>query len=106
MIDAFFAVTETSVYEVLARVSNADPYPLARKIALKGDSKVKEGYSLEGGTHLAITTQLQKYTPEGGGISTFERRIERVNTRYWHGHSSPVVALFLSEDEARTCLRH
>ena len=49
---------------------------------------------------LAICRQLIPFIPEGGGITSFERRIEMVNTRYWGTPSATIVALFATLEEA------
>ncbi len=98
----FYAVTATSVYHVeydKSKIIQA----LATKIALRGKSKVKLGKVLSG-PMLAIAKWLQFYIPEGGGLTSYERKVERVNTRYWLGNTSFVVALFFNEVEARDCL--
>lgn len=98
----FFVVTMTSVYEVGARGENGQPF--ARKIMLKAESNVKTGETLSG-PMLSVGRCLQFFVPEGGGMTSFERRLEKVNTGYWGGHSSSIVALFLSQEEAKKCLR-
>ena len=103
MLRKFYAVTGTSVYFVKDRMSKTDAVPMARKIALKSDSDIGVGQVLRHGTLLAITERLQMYIPEGGGITSFQRKIEKVNTRYWGGHSSDIVALFTSKEEAMKC---
>lgn len=97
----FYATTLTSVYHVRAK----DPlYPTAEKIALRGKSEVGVGGKLQKGTMLAVCDQLILYIPEGGGYTSFERRIEKVNSRYWGENSSPIVGLFLTATEAVDCL--
>ncbi len=103
MLHQFYAVTLTSIYLVGDKKENS-PYPFAQKIALKGESGIPVGNELENGTMIAIAKQLQAYIPEGGGLTSFERRLEMVNTRYWGGHSSYIVALFKTEKEAEECL--
>ena len=100
---SFYAVTETSVYFVKDRRSASDPSPVAIKIALKGESRIAIGTELQNGTMIAITTQLQAYIPEGGGITSFERKIEKVNSQWWGGHSSAIIALFTSKKKAMDC---
>ena len=102
MIHQFYAVTNTSVYFVKDKEKNG-PNPFARKIALKGESAILVGEDLEGAMMIAITKQLQAYIPEGGGMTSFQRRIEGVNTRYWGGHSSNIIALFTSKKKAMEC---
>lgn len=101
MLKEFFAVTRTSVYHVKAGV------PTAIKIAVRGASDVVVGGQLHGGTMIAICASLVAYIPEGSGLfaptSTVERRIEKVNPFYFGGHSSPIIALFETQDEALSC---
>ena len=95
----FFAVTETSVY----RVTMEDSLPaVATKISLRGSSRVAVGEKFSG-PMLAICNQLITYIPEGGGLTSFQRNIESVNTRWWTGNSSPIVALFKDEKSALEC---
>lgn len=101
MLQEFFAVTGTSVYHVKAK--GDDGYPVAEKIVLRGGSDVLVGQRLENGTMVAVCNMLVAYIPEGGGITSLERRIEMVNTRWWGGHSSQIVALFLTKEEALAC---
>lgn len=105
MLRVFYAVTLTSVYKVKYRRNSTDPSPVATKIALKDESSISIGSELENGTMIAITHQLQAYIPEGGGITSFQRKIEDVNTYYWGGHSSAIVALFTNKIEALKCLK-
>lgn len=100
----FYAVTLTSVYFVKDRKKN-DPSPFARKIALKSESKLPLGSELEDGTMIAITRQLQAYIPEGGGMTSFQRKIEAVNYNWWGGHSSSIVALFTTKKKAMECFK-
>ena len=103
MLREFFAVTRTSIYHVKAGG------PTATKIAVRGPSDVALGGMLHGGTMIAICAMLVAYIPEGSGViapvSTFERRIEKVSSRYFGGHSSPIVALFFTKEEALACFR-
>jgi hypothetical protein len=85
------------------RRNKNNPCPFARKIALKGESAIPVGGELENGTMIAITKQLQAYIPEGGGMTSFQRRIEDVNTRYWGGNSSNIIALFTTKKKAMDC---
>ncbi len=101
MIHEFYAVTQTSIYKVSDQ--REDGYPEIVKIALKGKSKMPVGHKLSGGPMVAICKFLILYIPEGGGITSFERRIENVNTRYWGGNTSFIVALFKDEEGARKC---
>ncbi|MBI2676531.1 MAG: hypothetical protein HYX21_01055 [Candidatus Yanofskybacteria bacterium] len=97
----FYAVTATSVYHVEYDEKNIQAR--ATKIALRGKSKIKLGKVLSG-PMLAIAKWLQFYIPEGGGLTSYERKVERVSTRYWLGNTSFVIALFFNEVEAKDCL--
>jgi hypothetical protein len=103
VLNRFFAVTTTSLYEVTSDNSG----PTVTKIALRGRSDVGVGETLKNGTRLAICRMLQMFVPEGSGptspLSTWEPRIENVNTRYWGGHTSQIIALFENESDARIC---
>lgn len=103
MVHRFYAVTLTSIYRVNDRRNKDDPSPVAKKIALKGESEISVGEELQNGSMIAITTQLQAYIPEGGGMASFQRKIEMVNTRWWGGHSSDIVALFTTKKKAVDC---
>lgn len=96
----------TSIYFVKDRRSKEDPCPFARKVALRGESELSVGTELANGTMIAITKQLQAYIPEGGGMTSFQRKIEMVNTRWWGGHSSYIVALFATRKKAMDCFAY
>lgn len=106
MVHRFYAVTLTSIYRVNDRRNKDDPFPVAKKIALRGESEISVGEELQNGSMIAITTQLQAYIPEGGGMTSFQRKIEMVNTRWWGGHSSDIVALFTTKKKAVDCFAH
>ena len=104
ILELFFAVTTTSIYEVMAR--DAHGFPCARKIALKGESIIPLG-KIIADQMLAICDGLQFYTPEGHGFlssqTSVERRVEMVNTQWYGQNSSYIIALFFTEKEAREC---
>src|SRR3989338_5878524 len=103
----FYAVTDSSsLYKAVIGVSKTCPYPYIKKIALKGESKVRVGQVISNGTMLAICDTLIMFIPEGGGFTSFERQISGVNTRYWGGGTSKIVALFKEEKDARFCLNN
>jgi len=99
MINQFFVVTMTSVYEVSCKDGNG----VVTKKMLRGESEVGIGIVLPGGPMVSIGRQIIMFIPEGGGITSFNRQLGMVNTRYWGGNTSPVVALFLTEKEAVEC---
>jgi hypothetical protein len=104
-LQVFYAVTMTSVYRV---VGHGEDAPYLEKIALR-DSSSTVGIStkVSNGTMVSIGENLNLFVPEGSGrtspMSTVEREIARVNTSYWGGHTSKVVALFLDGAEALAC---
>ena len=95
----FFAVTITSVYHVTIEYG---PMAVATKITLRCPSSVGVGGQLKG-PMLAICDQLITYIPEGGGLTSYQRNIEQVNTRWWTANSSPVVAIFKDKKAALEC---
>lgn len=92
-----FAVTITSIYLVKDQ-RDEKGNPVVEKIALKGESEISVGERLTGGRTVGIT-------PEG--IVLYDGRPhqkpEQVNIAHYGGKTSPIVALFLNEDEAITC---
>jgi hypothetical protein len=105
VLKSFFAVTKTSVYEAI--IADADNVPFLKKIALRGQSNVLTGGKITNGTMLAICRHLQLFIPEGSGLispmATYQREIASVNTRYWGGGTSDIVALFLKKEDALDC---
>jgi hypothetical protein len=105
-IQKFFAVTvSTSIYEVTA----LGPYRASCvKIAQMKKDQIPLDTDLCRGGMVAICDCLFGYIPEGHGpassCTSFERRIEHVNTLWWKGNSSQIVALFATKEEAQNCL--
>ena len=104
--EKFFAVTIHSVYEVVAY--NESDCPYIKKIATnKEKSSIPVGGRIDNGSMLAIAKYLQFYFPEGHSMLSQqvseERRLEHVNTQWWGGGTSLIVALFLIEEEALSC---
>jgi len=101
----FFAVTLTSVYRVVVEGEREAPYLL--KIARRAASRKQVGSAISNGTMVSVGKQLIMFVPEGAGgaHTTVQREINNVNTRYWGGNTSSVVALFLLENEALACNR-
>lgn len=102
----FFAVTLTSVYR--ARIMGKKGIPSLIKIACRdGRSEIKVGSSISNGTMISVGKQLTLFFPEGSGVisptSTYQREIASVNTVYWGGSTSQVVALFCSKARAMRC---
>ena len=107
MLEVFFAVTMTSSYEVNAE--NIDG-PYIEKIAVKEKSPIPLGHRLQDGTMISIGDRLRMYVPEKHGsmssLTSYERRIEYVNTEWWGSQTSEIVALFASREEALICLKN
>ncbi len=103
----FFAVTATSVYRVNER-RDANGCPLVEKIARRDGSSVPVGGRLKNGELVAVTRRgLIVYSddlPKRGRDGNRPAKPEEVNTMFWGGHTSPLVALFLKEEDARKCL--
>lgn len=102
----FFAVTLTSLYRV-RHAGAADAEVV--KIALRGKSSIAVGERLNTSPMMvAVCQSLQMFIPERYGLmhplAGIQREVAMVNTRYWGGCSSAIVALFFDEKDARTCL--
>jgi hypothetical protein len=102
-IKEFYAVTQTSVYRVSEGKNGG---PSVKKVFLKGDSSLPVGHSFNvgPGTLVSIGRQIISFIPEGGGQTSFQRKIEMVNTRYWLCNTSFVTALFFTKKEALACV--
>ena len=108
ILKCFYAVTiSRSLY--LAKIYGDKDVPFLRKIANGGGSGFPVGGEINNGSMLAIARQLRLFIPEGGGIASqnvsWEREITLVNTFYWRGKTSDVVALFLWKKDALVCLK-
>ncbi|MBX4200512.1 hypothetical protein KW786_00100 [Candidatus Parcubacteria bacterium] len=79
-----------------------DPY--LQKIAKDGKSEFAVGEKLHRGTMVSVGMQLYMFVPEGGGITSIERQLTGVNTRWWGECTSEVVALLLDGKRALVCL--
>lgn len=99
----FYAVTKTSVYSVSSEKAEDGITPIVEKLAVSAYSPVGVGLRLMNGSHVAITGRegIMLYFPQGPGLRV--RLPEDTNTRYWGGHTSNVVALFLDKDAALAC---
>jgi hypothetical protein len=103
----FYAVTvsdkSASIYCVEDAIS-----PTATKIGLRGESKLKVGAQLTN-QMISVGKWLEAFTPEGRGpmSTSFERDITKVNYAYrTGGMTTYVAALFLEEEQARSCFEH
>ena len=103
MLNRFYAVTQSSIYEV--KDSDEGLSPSIKKIVSKGESVIKVGERLSccSAELVSIGKQIIAFIPEGGGYSSYQRQIGLVNTRYWGAQTSAVVALFLTKKEAENC---
>lgn len=99
----FWAVTTTSLYQ--AHIMGTTDIPRITKIASETENPNSPvGSSINNGTMLGICKRFVLFVPEGGGaFSSMERELKRVNTRYWGGHTSEIIGLFLHEEDARAC---
>jgi hypothetical protein len=106
VLDKFYAVTRTSLYEL----THAKGEGIATKIAMRDNSRIAVGERLEGGPVVSVGEQLITFVPEKYGpaspMAGFEYDIANVNTRYWGVNSSSIIALFTSKRKAQACLRH
>ncbi len=105
MIHEFFAVTQTSVYRV-SDERGENNWPIVEKIALRKESKTSVGGRLRNGCLVGIM---------GGklsGISLYDQDHPRhgsvqppemVNTSFFGGGTSHLVALFLEKEAAIKC---
>ncbi len=100
----FFAVTMTSLYHIQDDVGG---YPEVKKIALKEDSRIGLGVTLKNGTMVSVGNQIIVFIPEGHGwmspMTSFVTELPNVNTQWWGGRTSLVVALFLKKTDAKQC---
>jgi len=105
MLEEFFAITRTSVYHIRAMGDNG--YPLAVKVALRGNSKFAVDHRLEHSGMISVGSHLISYIPERYGMTSplvgVERDISRVSTQWWGDQTSAVVALFDNEAAAMQC---
>jgi hypothetical protein len=101
MIHEFFVVTETSVYLVTDK-KDENGTPIVKKIVLKGQSKIPVGGRLKNGNLVGITKErILLY--EGEMRNGRWQRPEEVNTAFWGGGTSQIIALFLKKEEAMKC---
>ncbi len=98
----FYAVTKTSLY-LVTDVKDPDGIPLVAKRLQDGSSRLECGQRLEGGSLVAVTRRgliMFNSHPKAG------RRIEQINSNYWGGGTTGIVALFLREFEATYCFNN
>jgi hypothetical protein len=104
MLKQFFVVTGRSLY--LAAMTEAGG-PYLEKLAGTGN-EVPIGHRFDGGEFLALTGPRgafpynEDYSPFRGKPAR-PQRPEDVNTAYWRGGTSPIVALFLTREQADAC---
>jgi hypothetical protein len=103
-LEYFYAATVSLEVYQIQLVHKGGKVPWIKKIADNGMNPVLLGKKFDNGSMVGITRSLQLFVPEGGGLSSFEREILRVNTRYW-GYATPeIAALFFSKNKALHCL--
>lgn len=105
----FYGVTLSgSAYR--AKIGGDGKVPALIKIAEKKDvqKSISIGNQIDNGSMIAIGQFLLLFTPEKYGLAHqltgVEREAAEVNTFYWGGGTSRVVALFLKEGDALKCL--
>ena len=100
----FFAVTLGGTYSVKANDGHGGYQPIAECIfELVGKtSPVGRTFS---GPMMSVGVRLIEFIPEGGGITSFQRKIEKCNTVWWGEQSGRIVALFLDKEASLKCAR-
>jgi len=105
IIKEFFAVTQTSVYEIQAE--GEDGKPSVVKIALHVNSITPVGHKLANTDMISVGRNIIGYIPEKYGLmhplTGSERNISKVNISFWGGNTSLVIALFENEEDAMEC---
>ncbi len=108
-LDRFYAVTRGPLSRSIYLAEATANGPVVTKIFLEGDDSPRVGTKLGNGTMLSIGRQLWMYIPEGhspvSSSASLVRELGEVNTHYWGGHTSAVVALFKTEEEAVQCVK-
>ncbi len=101
----FYALTlSSSVY--FAEIGSAKGVPYLVKIAQKSKdaTNISVGERIDNGTMIAVADRLHMFIPEGSGwfspMSTFQREIWMVNSRWHGGQTSQIVALFKQKSKA------
>ncbi|MCK5212140.1 hypothetical protein KAJ89_05550 [Candidatus Parcubacteria bacterium] len=102
----FFAVTTTSLYRVSDERDKESSFPIVEKIAIKPGKKsgVSVGTRLKNGHLIGVTPKGIILYDEDHPRSGQRQKPEMVNTAFWGGHTSPIVALFIDKNEAIACL--
>jgi hypothetical protein len=101
----FYVVTMNSIFLVKDNDERGCPY--VEIIATKSDDKMAVGQCLKGGNLVVIfyvlsVTTAEKYDYFKKSCDP-EHPEDRVRIKYLGGHSSNIVALFKTEDEAQQC---
>jgi len=103
----FFAVTVNSVWR-----ADVESSPYLEKMAGKknDDYPIGTKFKEDGSIMLSVAKHLQLYYPEAHSMlspqTKYERRLEYVNTMWWCGSTSLIVALFFNKEEATACFQH
>jgi len=102
----FFAVTKGKKAQSIYRIGIEGDSVVARKIALSGESSFSIDRKLEDGNLIGVMKKRGLLLYTGGRSEEDEGRMERpeeVNSIFWGDHTSPIVALFSAEEDARAC---
>ena len=91
--DQIFAVTTTSVYLVQAVGERS----IAVKLATRKSSKIAQNTEISEGGKIAIGKYIQAILPDTAG--------DKASSGIWSYRTSAIVALFLEEGAARSCLQ-
>lgn len=101
MLKRFFAVTVSgSLYEISDK-TNERNWPTVRKVSGPTNPNMQTGTCLRNGKLVGISDLgicLFDPTPREG------RNFELMNTSYWGGSTSGIVALFLERSSAEACI--
>lgn len=105
VLDKFYAVSKTSTYRVTDK-KDEHGWPIVEKIAIRTGvkSSVAVGERLENGSLVGITGDgmvlYNEQHPNPGKI----QKPEEVTNAFMGGRTSPIVALFLRQEEAIECM--
>lgn len=111
VLQEFFAVTKSGSLYHIRNERLSDGTPMVEKVALCGESKIQQGGFLKGphgdGSRIGIThwEGLDIYWPRNDVDDTLQPPSKTTQgAGRFGGHTTPIVALFLKQDEAEKCL--